>query len=171
MTLYERILGEKFLELSPLVQKMHCYKGSKTLEGKVNIERGTTLIAKFLNALMQLPKTQEDALLRLELTDKAKEEKWKRTFGTDVFSSIQSQDTQQMVERMGLLKMYFDVYVQDASLCTRLVKTTFLGLTVPQVLTVNIFSEVKEEVGKLLFTVRVNSFSSALVINYEGVIK
>jgi len=170
MSLYERILGEKFKELSPLVQAMHSYESSNTLNGIVNIKRGTTLMAKFLNPLMLLPKEKKNALLRLELKAEKQEETWKRTFGTDSFSSIQYQESEQMVERMGFVKMYFDVDVEEASLCTVLKKTTVLGVNIPKIFTLNISSQVKEEQGRVLFSVEVSTQKGALVINYDGII-
>ena len=170
MTLYERILGEKFKELSPLVQTMHSYDSSKTLKGTVNIQRGKSFVAKLLNPLMGLPKEQKDALLMLELKAEKQEEIWKRTFGIDSFSSVQYQDAEQMVEHMGLIKMYFDVYVDEASLCTVLKTTTILGVNVPKIFTLNISSQVKEEQGIVLFSVEVSTKKGALVINYDGII-
>ncbi len=170
MTLYERILGEKFKELSPLVQAMHTYESSNVLKGTVNIQRGKNFVAKLLNPLMGLPKEQKDALLMLELKAEKQKEVWMRTFGSDSFSSVQYQDAEQMVERMGLIKMYFDVYVEEASLCTVLKKTTILGVNVPKMFTLNISSEVKEEQGRVLFLVEVSTKKGALVINYDGII-
>lgn len=171
MTLYERILGESFQELSPLVQEMHTYERAKRLKGSVNIQRGKDFVAKILNPLMQLPKEQENVLLMLELKAEKQEEIWKRTFGTDSFSSVQYQDAKQMVERMGFIKMYFDVYVEEGSLCTCLVKTTVLGVTVPKIFAVNVTSQAKEENGKLLFAVNVRTFSDDEVISYDGIIE
>jgi len=170
MTLYARILGKKFKELSPLVQAMHSYETTKTLKGTVNIQRGKSFTAKLLNPLMGLPKEKENAFLMLELKAEKQEEVWKRTFGSDSFSSVQYQDAEQMVECMGLLKMYFDVYVNEASLCTVLKKTTVLGINVPKMFTLNISSQVKEEQGRVLFLVEVSTKKGALVINYDGII-
>ena len=168
MTLYEQILGDEFEKLSPLVQKMHRYKKQNVLKGSVNIQRGKSLVAKFLNPLMQLPKENKDVLLMLELIQEGKFEKWRRTFGKDIFTSSQYQEEALMVEKMGLVKMYFEVYEEHASLCTVLKKTTCLGITVPERLSVQISSTVKEENGALRFYVQVSTTSGTLIINYHG---
>ncbi|CAA6804106.1 MAG: Unknown protein [uncultured Sulfurovum sp.] len=171
MTLYERILGDEFSKLPPLIQKMHIYEGSNLLKGVVEIERGKALIAKVLNFLMKLPKEQSNALLSLELKAKKEKELWRRTFGKDTFLSTQYQSGKQMVEQMGLLKMYFDVYVENERLYTVLDRTTFLGLSVSKAFQVHISSIVKEKNEKVEFAVKVRTFSSKVVINYNGVIE
>jgi hypothetical protein len=170
MTLYERILGEKFLELSPLVQEMHRYEKQNILKGKVNIKRGSTFLAKCMNFLMRLPKDQTEAFLMLELTKHGEQEKWRRTFGIDTFSSIQYKKDELMVEKMGLVKMYFRVFEKEKALCTVLEKSTFLGLTIPKMFTVNIVSKVKEVNEEILFAVKVSTHTGTLVIDYDGVI-
>jgi len=170
MSLYERILREKFQELSPLVQKMHCYEKGNTLTGTVTIKRGKSFIAKILNPLMRLPQEQSNALLILKLEEKQEKELWQRTFGADTFSSTQYQEANQMVESMGLVKMYFDVFTDNGSLCTTLVKTTIFWMSVPKWLAVNISSKAEEREGKVLFKVKVQTFNGNEVITYNGMI-
>jgi hypothetical protein len=170
MTLYERILGERFLELFPLVQEMHRYEKQNILKGKVNIKRGSTFLAKCMNFLMRLPKEQTEAFLMLELTKHGEQEKWRRTFGIDTFSSIQYKKDELMVEKMGLVKMYFRVFEKEKALCTVLEKSGFLGLRVPTILTINISSKVEELDEKVLFSVRVSTRNGTLIIDYDGVI-
>ncbi|HHD75326.1 MAG TPA: DUF4166 domain-containing protein [Campylobacterales bacterium] len=171
MTLYERILEDEFQKLSPLIQKMHRYQGQQVCEGTVQVIRGKSLVAKLLNILMQLPKAQKNAALRLELKAEENKELWKRTFGTETFYTRQEQFGKQMMEQVGWVKMYFEVYVQNSKMHTVLKKTTVLGIPVPKRLRVNIVSLVKEEDEKVAFSVKVSSFGSKPVIHYAGLIE
>ena len=171
MTLYEELLGESFSALSPKVQAMHRYEKQNILKGKVNIRRGSTFLAKFMNLLMRLPKEQNEAFLMLELTKQEKQEQWKRTFGTDLFSSVQYKEDDVMVEKMGLVKMYFRVFEKEKALCTILEKSTVLGLRIPKIFTVKVTSKVEEVNGKVHFFVEVRSFKKVLIIQYDGKIE
>jgi hypothetical protein len=171
MTLYEELLGERFSALSPKVQAMHSYKKQNVLKGKVNIKGGSTFFAKCMNFLMQLPKEQEEALLMLELRQNGKQETWKRTFGSSSFSSIQYKESDVMVEKIGLVKMYFRVFEKEKALCTVLEKSTFLYLDIPQRLRVIITSKAEEVNGEVHFFVEVRSFKKVLIIQYDGRIK
>jgi len=171
MSLYPKLLGKEYEKLAPLVQKMHHLNEKKILRGVVNIERGKSLHAKILNLLMQLPSTQENALLELELSTKNQQEHWKRTFGKDSFSSIQYQSGVYMLEQIGLIKMFFRLYVKEGSLFTVLEKSTFLGLNIPRFLSVNLKSQVKEVDGKISFFVEVCTFKEVLVIRYDGLLE
>ena len=170
MSLYPRLLGKEYKKLAPLVQEMHYLKEKKILRGVVHIRRGRSLKAKILNTLMQLPQTQENAFLELELSTTNQKEHWKRTFGKETFSSIQYQSGAYMLEQIALIKMFFRLYVKEGSLFTVLEKSTFLGLNIPRFLSVNVKSQVKEVDGKISFFVEVCTFREVLVIRYDGVI-
>jgi len=171
MSLYPKLLGKEYEKLALLVQEMYNLKEKKILRGVVNIERGKSLHAKILNLLMQLPSTQENALLELELSTENQQEHWKRTFGKDSFSSIQYQSGVYMLEKIGIMKMFFRLYVKEGSLCTVLEKSTFLGLRVPKFLSVNLKSQVKEVDGNISFFVEVCTFREVLVIRYDGLLE
>ena len=171
MTLYQRLTGEKFKDLSPKIQAMHLYEDSKVLRGSVEIKRGDSLLAKVLSVLMRLPKTQNNAPMTLEFTQQEEKEVWARTFGTDKFSSIQYEHEGQMVEQMSLIKLYFDVSVKNGSLITSLSKIMLLGIKIPKIFTLNIKS--KEEVieDEIHFKVEVSLPKGEKVIEYFGIIK
>jgi len=171
MTLYQRLTGEKFKDLSPKIQAMHLYEDSKVLRGSVEIKRGDSLLAKVLSVLMRLPKTQNNAPMTLEFTQQEEKEVWARTFGTDKFSSIQYEHEGQMVEQMSLMKIYFDVSVKNGSLITSLSKIMLLGIKIPKIFTLNIKS--KEEVieDEIHFKVEVSLPKGEKVIEYFGIIK
>lgn len=170
MNLYEELLGEDYNKLSPLIQKMHCYKKSKILTGQVDMVRGKSFITKFMNLVMMLPKEQNNATLSIGFSQENNKEKWSRQFGDDSFSSLQFKEEDFMVEEMGVMKMYFDVFEEEGSICTRLKESRVLGIKIPKYFTVNILSQAKEEKGKIKFSVEVRTFSRNLVIAYDGVI-
>lgn len=170
MNLYEELLGEDYNNLSPLIQKMHRYEKAKTLTGQVDIVRGKSFVAKFLNFAMMLPKEQNNAKLNIGFSQENNKEKWSRQFGDDSFSSLQFKEKNFMVEEMGVMKMYFDVFEEEGSVCTRLKESRVFGIKIPKYFTVNILSQAKEENGKIKFSVEVRTFSRDLVIAYDGVI-
>lgn len=170
MTLYEALLKERFDLLSLKIQAMHRYEKQNILRGSVTIKRGNTLFAKFMSILMRLPKEQEKADMMLELTQKSTQEHWKRTFGSDIFSSVQYKIDDYMVEKMGFIKMYFNVFEKEKTLYTVLEKSSVLGLKIPKIFSVHIASIVEEVHGKIHFFVKVSSSTKILIIEYNGVI-
>ena len=64
-TLFARLLGPKFDELSPLVRALHARETSQTYEGRADVERGTGILSRLMGAATHLPSSKTDQPLRV----------------------------------------------------------------------------------------------------------
>lgn len=115
--LYSEVLGPRWTELHSAVRAMHSTGETLTRTGTFQVRRGTSLIAKFLQAVLGLPKQSAASAVTLRIEPQVTGEHWFRRIGDVAFDTIQSPATENRLrERVGVVDLYFRLQVTDGGL-------------------------------------------------------
>lgn len=88
---YKTLLGDEFHQLPEKIQEMHV--GVRRAEGKADIKRGTSVLAKLICAIARVPNSGEgvDIITTFEPVERG--ERWTRSFQGQEFSTVLQVDT------------------------------------------------------------------------------
>lgn len=87
--LYARILGEAWHTLPAPIGDMHDVRGTAAAEGRANVERGRSLLARLVSTILGFPRTGSDIPVHVQFEVAHGAEIWRRKFGSAFFSSRQ----------------------------------------------------------------------------------
>ena len=119
-TLYRRLLGSAWEELSPSVRHAHTTASTVRGSGRLRIAHGRSLGARWLARLLRLPRATDAADTRLVISPDAGGERWSRTFDDSRFDTRQYEGGERaLVERFGALELRFQLEAAQGSLCFR----------------------------------------------------
>jgi hypothetical protein len=130
LSLYRRILGQRFEILPPVVQQMHDIIGDAGASGTATVVRGSSMLAKLICGLMRFPPAGKTDL-HVAFAERNGVETWTRSFDKHVFSSQLSQSGAMLVERFGPLRFYFDLETSEAGLQMILRRWSVVGVPLP----------------------------------------
>ncbi len=128
--LYQRIMGDTFTRLPPIVQEMHTVNGAGSATGKAHVERGQSIIAKGICALMSFPHSGEH-ILTVSFREHEGVECWERRFSGKSFSSHLSEKNGALLERFGPLRFYIDLPSSDEGLSMAIQRWSFFHVPLP----------------------------------------
>jgi uncharacterized protein DUF4166 len=182
LPLYAQILGEAWHTLPPQIRDMHDVHGTVTAEGRASIERGRSLLARLLCAVVGFPKTGSDIPVRVRFDASPKgnmfkgempiSETWSRKFGGDVFSSRQfagsGRSAHLLCERFGGLTFAMALVVAGGHLSLVLRGWSLFGLALPLWLGPRSQACESAEDGRFNFHVRISHPLTGLIVRYQG---
>src|ERR1041384_6325867 len=87
--LYQRLLGERWLELDEAVRRMHDNCLPRRARGLFRVTRRKGALTNLLARLSRLPSAQESVAARLTVTGDGEAEKWARGFGSETLVTVQ----------------------------------------------------------------------------------
>ena len=132
--LYPRLVGAAWSELAEPLQRLHLCLDTVHAAGVCTVRHGTRLLARLLAAVLRLPMAGEDVPVRLVVTPHLHGERWQRMFAERPLMSEQYAGPGGcLVERFGLLDVWFRLVVVDRMLCfcQERVALRFRALCVP----------------------------------------
>jgi hypothetical protein len=118
--LYPRLVGAAWSALAEPLQRLHLGLETVHATGMFTVRHGTRPLARLLAALLRLPLRGEDVPVRLVVTPHLHGERWQRMFAKRSLVSEQYAGPGGcLVERLGLLDIWFRLVVVDRTLCFR----------------------------------------------------
>lgn len=87
--LYARLLGDDWNSLPESIRHIHGHSRRLTVAGQARVERGTSLVARFVGWLFGLPQAAESVDVRVTFLRNARGETWTRRFGSDTLTTTQ----------------------------------------------------------------------------------
>ena len=118
--LYARLLGSSWLQLAEPVRVAHTTESMVCARGRLRIAHGRGYVARFLAALLRLPRANAAAETRLVVTSRDEGETWRRTFDDRCLATRQyATGDRELGERIGVLEFRFRLDVSDGSLVFR----------------------------------------------------
>ena len=118
--LYPRLVGAAWSALAEPLQRLHLGLETVHASGIFTVRHGTRLLARLLAAILRLPMAGEDVPIRLVVTPHRHGERWQRLFAERSLMSEQYAGPGGcLVERFGLLDIWFRLAVVDGTLCFR----------------------------------------------------
>ena len=166
--LYRRLLGPQFDALPGRVRELHDLAGISVWEGRAEVERGRSLIARIAAALTSLPPSGPDQALRVTFTAVEDKEIWARQFGKALFRSVQYARNGQLYERVGPSTFVFTAVASAEGLALRLDGFRLLGVPLPRVLHPAVRTFESEREGRYRFEVEAHLPLFGLLVRYAG---
>jgi hypothetical protein len=173
--LYQRVLGDAYGRLPAEIRAMHDVHTATAAEGRARVQRGSSLLARLVTALIGFPKTNSDTPVRVEFRVMQDAETWLRSFGSERFASRQFAGSGQseglLWERFGGLKFAMALVVDGERLSLVLRQWRASGVPLPMWLCPRSESYESAEHDRFNFHVKISHPLTGLIIQYDGWLK
>jgi hypothetical protein len=170
--LYARVLGMAWSELPTKVRQVHDIQSVALLEGVCTVERGSSLLARFIASRFGFPRAGSgvDLAVRFEVENGI--EQWTRTFAGRSFASRQfeghGRSERLLCEQFGPLRFGLALVLDGGRLNLVLRHWSAFGVPLPLSLGPwsNSFEEVEDE--RFRFHVEIGHRVTGLIVRYQG---
>jgi hypothetical protein len=88
LPLVARILGNRWSEIPETLRKLHDVNDGATWHGEATVTRGTSLLSKFIAAVVGFPPAGATVPVKVTLQRRGDSETWRRDFSGHRFSSV-----------------------------------------------------------------------------------
>ena len=166
--LYRRLLGPGFDALPARVRELHDLGRIGVWEGRAQVERGRSLVARMAAWLSSLPPEGDDLPLRVTFAAVEDKEIWARQFGKALFRSVQHERGGLLYERVGLATFVFVAAPTTNGLSLRLHGFRLLGIPTPRMLHPAVDTFESERDGRYQFEVEAHLPLFGLLVRYAG---
>lgn len=129
---YQRLLGEAFAELSPVLQAVHGPATEVRAQGWMRVRHGRSWLIRLVNALTGVPGATEGVRLQLAIHRTGGQETWERRFGRRMLRTRQWAGEGWLFERSGPLLLSMRVQVEEGALVFLPGRAWLLGLRMPR---------------------------------------
>lgn len=167
-SLYETLLGARYAQLAPEVQRFHRLVGPVALHGEVETEPPTSRAARWLAWCIRTPRTPSRGPMRFVLEASPSEETWTRHFPRHTMRSTLSLRDGRLTEALGLTRLFFTMEAAEGMLRMRLEGLRFLGIPCPAWLRPAVLAEERGHGDRLHFNVRASVPLLGVVAAYRG---
>ncbi len=130
-SLYERILGASFQNLSPVLKRIHDSRARKRYVGRCKIERAKGLLARAVALIARLPDSHDDAPVEVMIECHESGETWARRFGAHPMISVLRDRCHILEERLGAVTLRFKLVATTDSIAWLLCGARFLLFPLP----------------------------------------
>lgn len=169
--LYRSVLGAEYERLPVAVRALHDLDGSATWNGRADVLRGTSWIARLAATIGGLPPTGNDQALSVTFTQHGQAEIWHRRFGTKVFRTVQTADPKGggIWERMGPANLLLAPRIGGGELMLSLSAQRVAGIPIPRwLLPIVTTREYETPDGRYRFAVEASHPWTGRLVRYEG---
>lgn len=170
--LYQRILGNAWGKLPPVIRAMHDVADFAEATGIADIERGTGVLSKLAAHVLRFPPAGKNVSVRVRFVVRNGVEAWTRDFGGVSFTSRQYAGTGRsdrlVVEKFGPLRFSMALLASDSEIRLVLRRWSFFGLPMPMWLCPRQESVETVTDGRFHFNVRIGHPLTGLIVHYRG---
>ncbi len=170
--LYERLLGQAYIELPPAIQTVHGTARPLTLEGRAEVEGATTVLGRIIARAFRLPPGGTDLPVRVTMTRHGIAEVWTREFGRHRMQTTQSEGRGRhdrlIVERFGPARFGMAVVVSAGALSLVLRRWDVLGVPMPRFLMPRVVAGESAPDGRFQFSVEIALPLVGRLVRYRG---
>lgn len=164
-------LGAKFDALPDPLQRFHSVMTQQRFSGRVSVEHGAGVFTRAAILSAGFPSASRDIPFQIVVTKRPGGEEWVRHFGrkrTRSFLSVRARD-HALMERFGPVTCHLSLDVHAQTLHVNVVKTMFLGLPLPRILSPQSAStEAQDGENRLGFDIKAYWPNNRLIIRYSG---
>ena len=175
ISLYERLSGPTWHQLSETVRKAHRGTGSLRARGVFRVQHGQSSLARLLAFLLRLPSPAEATDVQLNVTASERGESWERTFGNRRLVTLQSKAPDNLLaERFGPIEIRFRLHPQaeglsylqqGVALCFGRLRVPLPTWLAPQV---HAFERAVDATARTHVSVSISLGPLGLLVRYEG---
>jgi hypothetical protein len=147
-------------------------EGDLIVAGRASVERGGSLLARLVGAMVGFPKAGEDVPVSVASSRRGRAEIWRRTFAGRGFTSLQEPGEGRarhlLVERFGPLAMAMAPVVEAGRMSLVIRRFTVFGVPLPLRLgpTTAAYEEVVD--GRFRFDVEIGHPLTGMIVRYRG---
>lgn len=137
LTLYQRVLGDNFDRLPPVLHAFHGQRYGGRAGGVVAVTRRRGALHNLVGRLLRLPPAGPEVPISLQVVVKGREEQWFRVFGGDpavALDAVQSEASGLLEESFGPLRLGFQLQVEGQALIFKLARCRLGPLSLPRFL-------------------------------------
>jgi hypothetical protein len=167
-SLYQRLLGESFDDLSPRVRAFHAATTPIELAGTFAVERGEGWLANTLASLVRFPPATSGREVRLRVVPGESGEAWERDFDATRLTSWQGEAHGLLTERFGPLVLFLRPRVDRGALEIVDVRATLLGFPLPALLSPRIHARAIDDGDAMRVEVDVAAPLIGRLVRYSG---
>jgi hypothetical protein len=167
-SLYARLLGPAFEQLSPILQAIHDARTAKRYVGRCQIDGGNLWLAKIIARFAGLPLASSDVPLEITITTVGASEVWARKFGSQPLQSQLSNRKGRLDERLGPVITSFTLIAKPERIIWsfRRARLAFIPLPITWLLECAAAEYVHE--GRYHFDVSARVRGIGLIVHYRG---
>jgi hypothetical protein len=170
--LYQSLLGSAWQSLPPEIRSLHDVTSVVESQGRADVLRGASLLARAVGRLAGFPPACRDAVVKVRFEGAKGGEAWTRSFAGRSFSSRQwagsGRSERLLCERFGPLVVAMALVVDDGRL--RLVPRRWSLFGVPLPMALGPRADAYESVtdGRFCFHVEISHPLTGLIVRYGG---
>ena len=168
ISLFEQVLGTKYLELPACVQRFHRLTGRTVLYGWVETSAPESPMARCLAFFLGSPRSASSGPIRFELESGPVVETWTRHFPTRTMTSHMRLVAGRIEERLGAARLTFNLTVVEGKLNMQLEKMKFFGVACPNWLLPKIVAQETGFDNQLHFNISATLPVAGTVARYRG---
>lgn len=171
-SLFARVLGGAFAQLSPALQRCHQPGERLVLRGQASVQRGSGWRARLVCWCMGFPAAGDAVPVQVGMEAQQQGERWQRTFGTQSFASHLLQDRGappgMLVERFGPLRVQIALAVVNGALHWAVCGGALWRLPLPAWCLPTGDSREFESEGRFHFDVEITHPLTGRIVHYRG---
>lgn len=169
--LFARVLGDQWQTLPQALQQMHSVTEPCCAQGRADVQRGTSPLARLIAGVMGFPAAGRDVSVRVGFEPDGEGEIWRRSFAGQSFASRldQAASAGLIVESFGALSFVFRLVPDGPRLWLRPLAWRVAGVPMPRaLLPLGESSEFADDQGRFNFDVEIAHPLCGLIVRYRG---
>jgi len=169
-SLYRRLTGPAFEELTPSIRRFHDARGTIEVSGTFDLKRGDSALGNWLTDRAQFPGSQNGLPVSLVVEPTATGEIWYRKFAGTVIQSAQFESYGLLAERFGPLVIYLQPRVVAGALEITDVRSTLFGVPLPPFATPRVWARGVDGGAGIDVAVRISCSPLGGLVEYAGTV-
>jgi hypothetical protein len=168
LSMYEQAMGERYARLGSALQRFHRLAGRQVLLGQVETQAPASWPARALALCLGSPRHASTGPIRFELDARPDAETWTRHFPKRTMTSHLHLVSGSIVERLGPVRLSFDLQEHEGRLHMHLQRLHVLGIPCPAFLMPRVVAEETGVGDRLQFNVQAALPLVGVVAGYRG---
>lgn len=165
-SLYSTLLGKKFLQLSPVLQRFHSGQ-EKVWCGEARVDWSKSGLIRMLLKIGGLPREADRSPVTVCITGNKNSETWQRHFGYQAIHSRQQLRDQSLYECFGPVSLALSNHIERGELIQTCVRSRLFGVSLPSSIEFKVTAREWQVHERFHFDVEIG-IAKSLIIRYRG---
>jgi hypothetical protein len=166
--LYRRILGDRFDELPPVLQRFHDSSGGGEASGKFEVTGSGGRLRNLITWLMGLPPVASHVPVELKVAVEGSRERWSRSFGSHLMETVQSTSDGLLIEAAGPVRFAFQIEIENQVTHFRCARVSCWSIPLPRFVAPRVEATVESRDQGWHIHVRVAIPGAGVIRDYAG---
>lgn len=167
-SLYQRLLGAAFDELSPTLKGVHDDRVVRRYSGYCDIESDHTLLARIVAKVAGLPSRAANIAVKVTMDCTDESEEWVREFGSHEMRSVLKFHRGRLRERLGLVEFTFDLNATRDRIDWQVVSARLWPIPIPITWMLECSASESDLDERYRFEVKARVRGVGMIVHYQG---